>query len=29
MKIERAELVPYALPLEEPYVTARGTLERR
>jgi L-Ala-D/L-Glu epimerase len=29
MRIERAELVPYALPLEEPYVTARGTLERR
>ena len=29
MRIERAELVPYALPLEQPYITARGTLERR
>lgn len=29
MRIERAELVPYSLPFEEPYVTARGTLERR
>jgi o-succinylbenzoate synthase len=29
MRIERAELVPYALPFREPYVTARGTLRRR
>jgi L-Ala-D/L-Glu epimerase len=29
MKIERLELVPYALPFREPYVTARGRLERR
>jgi len=29
MRIERAELVPYALPFRQPYVTARGTLERR
>jgi len=29
MRIERAELVPLALPFREPYVTARGTLRRR
>ena len=29
MKIERLEVVPYALPFREPYVTARGRLERR
>jgi L-alanine-DL-glutamate epimerase-like enolase superfamily enzyme len=27
--IERLEVVPYALPFKEPYVTARGRLERR
>jgi L-Ala-D/L-Glu epimerase len=27
--IERLEVVPYALPFREPYVTARGRLERR
>jgi o-succinylbenzoate synthase len=27
--IESVEVVPYALPFREPYVTARGTLERR
>src|SRR6185295_17375383 len=29
MRIERLEIVPYALPFREPYVTARGHLERR
>lgn len=29
MQIERVEVIPYALPFEEPYVTARGTLTRR
>jgi o-succinylbenzoate synthase len=29
MRIVGAEVVPYALPFREPYVTARGTLERR
>jgi L-Ala-D/L-Glu epimerase len=29
MRIERLETLPYALPFREPYVTARGTLERR
>ena len=29
MRIERLEIVPYALPFREPYVTARGRLERR
>ena len=29
MRIERVELIPLALPFAEPYVTARGTLERR
>ncbi|HVY78986.1 MAG TPA: mandelate racemase/muconate lactonizing enzyme family protein [Solirubrobacterales bacterium] len=29
MKIARAEVVPYALPFREPYVTARGTLTQR
>lgn len=29
MRIARVELVPYALPLDRPYVTARGRLERR
>lgn len=29
MKIERVEVVPYALPFRQPYVTARGALARR
>jgi L-alanine-DL-glutamate epimerase-like enolase superfamily enzyme len=29
VQIERIEVVPYALPFREPYVTARGRLERR
>jgi L-alanine-DL-glutamate epimerase-like enolase superfamily enzyme len=29
MRIERIDVVPYALPFREPYVTARGRLERR
>jgi L-alanine-DL-glutamate epimerase-like enolase superfamily enzyme len=29
MKAERVEVIPYALPFREPYVTARGRLERR
>jgi L-alanine-DL-glutamate epimerase-like enolase superfamily enzyme len=29
IEIERLEVVPYALPFAEPYVTARGRLERR
>jgi o-succinylbenzoate synthase len=29
MKIAEVEVVPYALPFREPYVTARGRLERR
>jgi L-Ala-D/L-Glu epimerase len=29
MRIERLEAIPYALPFKQPYVTARGTLERR
>ncbi len=29
VEIERLEVVPYALPFREPYVTARGRLERR
>jgi L-Ala-D/L-Glu epimerase len=29
VRIERFEAIPYALPFREPYVTARGTLERR
>jgi L-Ala-D/L-Glu epimerase len=29
MRIEHLEAIPYALPFREPYVTARGTLERR
>ena len=29
MAIASVEVVPYALPFHEPYVTARGTLERR
>ena len=29
MKIERLEVVPFALPFKEPYVTARGRLEER
>ena len=29
MKVEALEVVPYALPFKEPYVTARGRLERR
>src|SRR6185295_13052825 len=28
-RVERVEVVPYALPFAEPYVTARGRLERR
>ena len=29
MRIAEVEIVPYALPFQRPYVTARGTLERR
>jgi len=29
MRIASAEVIPYALPFREPYVTARGRLERR
>lgn len=29
MKLASAEVIPYALPFKEPYVTARGSLERR
>jgi o-succinylbenzoate synthase len=29
MRVTEVELVPYALPFARPYVTARGTLERR
>lgn len=29
MRIESVEVIPYALPFREPYVTARGRLERR
>lgn len=29
MPLASAEVIPYALPFREPYVTARGTLERR
>ena len=29
MRIVAADVIPYALPFREPYVTARGTLERR
>ena len=29
MRIAEVEVIPYALPFERPYVTARGTLERR
>ncbi len=29
MKIATVEVIPYALPFREPYVTARGRLERR
>ncbi len=29
MKIAEVEVIPYALPFREPYVTARGRLERR
>jgi L-Ala-D/L-Glu epimerase len=29
VRIERLEAIPYALPFRDPYVTARGTLERR
>ena len=29
MRIERLEVVPYALDFRAPYVTARGRLERR
>jgi L-alanine-DL-glutamate epimerase-like enolase superfamily enzyme len=29
LRIDRLEIVPYALPFREPYVTARGRLDRR
>ncbi|MGV1047412.1 MAG: mandelate racemase/muconate lactonizing enzyme family protein [Solirubrobacterales bacterium] len=29
MRLASVEVIPYALPFEEPYVTARGTLQRR
>jgi len=29
MRLAEVEVIPYALPFERPYVTARGTLERR
>ncbi len=29
MKLASVEVIPYALPFKEPYVTARGSLERR
>src|SRR6266513_3024555 len=29
MRIDAVEVVPYSLPFREPYVTSRGTLERR
>lgn len=29
MRLASAEVIPYALPFREPYVTARGSLERR
>jgi L-Ala-D/L-Glu epimerase len=29
MKLAEVEVIPYALPFERPYTTARGTLERR
>src|ERR687892_344816 len=29
MRIERLEAIPYSLPFKQPYVSARGTLERR
>ncbi len=29
MKLTEVEVIPYALPFERPYVTARGTLEQR
>jgi o-succinylbenzoate synthase len=29
VRIVQAEVIPYALPFKEPYVSARGTLERR
>ena len=29
MKVTEVEVIPYALPFERPYATARGTLERR
>src|SRR5918992_3790726 len=29
MRIDSVEVIPYALPFREPYVTARGALERR
>ena len=29
MRIASVEVIPYALPFREPYVTARGTLTRR
>ena len=29
MRLASVEVIPYALPFKEPYVTARGTLSRR
>ena len=29
MRLSSVEVIPYALPFKEPYVTARGVLERR
>src|SRR3954447_24408863 len=29
MKVTEVEVIPYALPFERPYATARGTLDRR
>src|SRR6187402_935172 len=29
MKLTEVEVIPYALPFERPYATARGTLEKR
>ena len=29
MKIASLEVIPYALPFREPYVTARGRIDRR
>ena len=29
MRLRSVEVIPYALPFKEPYVTARGTLDQR